>query len=257
MTLFDIDSQYREKLAIWRVLSTLPLYAPLAEGRVWRWFAINIPMDLGTGAGGIYTSDLDIIARLSDYPQSKNWIYKTWEVKVSLLQENGAARSLKAGKTKRTLTQLNAYKAFGAASTTLLDIYICEDGFLSNHDFPTEEVRQVSNHKISEIKLNGFGYQMLPFQHKKEGDKDVGLFVPSNIQRKTVVDILHPNNFGHREPFSRLVEDLDKFFEQQGERPRKSFSQIVYCKNCKRLQLIDMKTVYDCPICSDDLVQQG
>jgi hypothetical protein len=45
MTLFESDSQYREKLTIWRVLSSLPLYGSLAEGHIWRWFAINIPMD--------------------------------------------------------------------------------------------------------------------------------------------------------------------------------------------------------------------
>ncbi len=95
MTLFESDSQYREKLTIWRVLSVFPLYAPLAEGRVWRWFAVNIPMDL-------------------------------------------------AG-----------------------------------------------------------------------------------------IDILSPKDFRHRQPFSRLVDDLDEFFERQGERPRKSFNQIVYCKNCR------------------------
>src|ERR1035437_3690795 len=54
MTLFESDSQYREKLTIWRVLSSLPLYGSLAEGHIWRWFAINIPMDLGTG--GEFTS---------------------------------------------------------------------------------------------------------------------------------------------------------------------------------------------------------
>ena len=103
-------------------MSLFPLYAPLAEGRVWRWFAVNIPMDLGTGAGEIFTSDIDLIARLYDFPNSKNWFYKTWKVKVSLLQKDGSARSLKAGKTKRTLTQLKVYKEFGAATTTLLDI---------------------------------------------------------------------------------------------------------------------------------------
>lgn len=96
-------------------------------------------MDVGTGAGNEFTSDIDIIARLYDFPNSKNWFYKTWEVKVSLLQKDGSARSLKIGKTKRTLNQLKAYKKFGSAITILLDIYILEDGFLENNSFPTEE----------------------------------------------------------------------------------------------------------------------
>jgi hypothetical protein len=262
MTLFESNSLYREKLTIWRVLSLSPLYAPLAEGRVWRWFAVNIPMDLGTGAGGIFTSDIDIIARLHDFPNSKRWIYKTWEVKVSLLQKDGSARSLKAGKTKRTLTQLKAYKEFGAASTTLLDIYVCEDGFLKNNIFPTKEVYDVSHNKRSELSIEGFGYQILPFEHMKEGDTDVGLFAPSGllgpvrIQGKAGIDILSPNDFGHRQPFSRLADDLNEFFERQGDRPRKSFNQIVYCKNCRQLQLIDMKAENECPKCKDNFIVQ-
>lgn len=262
MTLFESDSQYREKLTIWRVLSLFPLYVPLAEGRVWRWFAVNIPMDLGTGAGGIFTSDIDIIARLHDFPNSERWIYKTWEVKVSLLLKDGSARSLKAGKTRRTLTQLKAYKEFGAASTTLLDVYVCEDGFLRNNIFPTEEVNNVSSNKILELRKEGFGYQILPFEYMKEGDTDVGLFTPGNllspsiIQGKTGIDILSPKDFRHRQPFSRLVDDLDEFFERQGECPRKSFNQIVYCKNCRQLQLIDMKVEYECPKCKDDFIVQ-
>jgi hypothetical protein len=255
-TLFESDSQYREKLTIWRIMSLLPLYGDLAEGRVWRWFAINIPMDLGTGAGGNFTSDLDIIARLSDFPNSRNWIYKTWEVKVSLLLKDGTARSLKAGKVKRTLTQLKAYKPFGSAKSTLLDVYICESGFLETQGFPPKEVYDLSLHKASEFKKKGFGYQILPFEHDKDGDIDDGLFVPGNRQGKAVVDILLPRDFGHRQPFSNLVEDIDKFFEQRGELPRKSFNQIIYCKSCRQLQLIDMKEIYECPTCNDNLIIQ-
>ena len=108
----------------------MPLFAPLAEGRVWKWFAINIPMDLGTG--GTFTSDMDIIAMLHDFPGSKEWLYKTWEVKVSLLCKDGSALSLKAGKgkLKRTVTQLKAYRKFGSPAVSLIDVYVCEAGFM-------------------------------------------------------------------------------------------------------------------------------
>jgi len=98
----------------------MPLFAPLAEGRVWKWFAINIPMDLGTG--GAFTSDMDIIARLHDFPRSQEWLYKTWEVKVSLLCKDGSGLSLKAGKLKRTVTQLNAYRDFGSPAVSLIHV---------------------------------------------------------------------------------------------------------------------------------------
>lgn len=256
MTLFESDSQYREKLTIWRIMSLLPLYGSLAEGRIWKWFAINIPMDLGTAVGGNFTSDLDIVARLSDFPNSKNWIYKAWEVKVSLLLKDGTSRSLKAGKTKRNLTQLKAYKSFGSAKSTLLDVYICEDGFLQNNSFPPKEVLNLNLHKATEFSKEGFGYQIAPFQHKNQNDIDVGLLIPSNTQGKPVVDLILPRDFGYRQPFSNLMKDIDNFFEQLGEFPRKSFHQIVFCKNCHQLQLIDMKEVYACPNCNDDFILQ-
>ncbi len=51
MALFDVNPQYREKATILRVFSLLPLYSSLLAGCVCRWFAINIPMDLGTNDG--------------------------------------------------------------------------------------------------------------------------------------------------------------------------------------------------------------
>lgn len=255
MPLFECDPQYREKLTIWRVLSLLPLYAPLAEGRIWKWFAINIPMQIGNESGHEFTSDLDIIACLSDISNSRNWIYKTWEVKVSLLDKYGIARSLKVGKIKRTKIQLNAYRNFGAAMTTLLDIYICEDGFLQNNEFPTKEVVDVIGKKNSEFKVDGFGYQMLTFEHRKDGNDDIGLFTPFSVSGNPVANVLPPKDVGHRQPFSRLTDDISKFFEQQTN-PRKSFNQVVYCKNCRQFQLIDMKHIFECPNCMDDFIQQ-
>jgi uncharacterized protein YbjT (DUF2867 family) len=46
MTLFQFDPQHRETAAIFRLLGSMPLRWGLAEGRVFRWFAVNIPMDL-------------------------------------------------------------------------------------------------------------------------------------------------------------------------------------------------------------------
>src|ERR1035437_543201 len=256
MTLFESDSQYREKLTIWRVLSSLPLYGSLAEGHIWRWFAINIPMDLGTG--GEFTSDIDIIARLSDFPNSRKWFYKTWEVKVSLLCKDGTARSLKAGKIKRNITQLKAYKNYGSPSVTLLDIFICENGFMRNNVFPSKILQDVITHKQIELSKEEFGYQLLPFEHGKEKDYDIGLSaIASSNMLETKIKLLQSKNFECRQPFSRFVEDIDKFFKSLGELPRKNFNQIIYCRNCRQLQLIDMKKEYHCPNCKDDLIIQA
>ena len=156
------------------------------------------------------------------------------------------------------MTQLKAYKGFGAPDVTLLDVYICEDGFMSNNIFPTKELTDVIIEKKTELAKEGFGYQLLPFEHEKEGEYDVGLlaFRSTTSMTKITADVLSSKNFGHRQPFSRLVDDIDKFFEQLGKRPRKHLNQIVYCKNCRQLQLINMKIEYECTNCKDNLIAQ-
>jgi hypothetical protein len=256
-TLFGSNSQYREKATIWRIFSLLPLYAALAGGRVWRWFAVNIPMDLGTG--GVFTSDIDIIARLHDFPKSQEWLYRTWEVKVSLLCKDGSARSLKVGKLNRTVTQLRTYREFGAPDVSLLDVYICEAGFMSRNAFPPPVLRSSILKKVSELNRSRFGYQLLPFEHGQDTDGDVGLLAIPNENNpvQTTFNLLPSVADGPRQPFSRLADRINEFFEKCGDRPRKHSDQIVFCKACRQLQLICMKDQYECPACHSDLVAQS
>jgi len=39
--------------------------------------------------------------------------------------------------------------------------------------------------------------------------------------------------------------------------PRKSFKQIIYCRECRQLQLISMKDEHFCPSCKSDLIIQS
>lgn len=224
---------------------------------MWRWFAINIPMDLGTG--GSFTSDVDIIARLHDHPRSQEWFYRTWEVKVSLLCKDGSARSLKIGKMNRTMTQLKAYREFGSPDVCLLDVYLCEAGFMGQNTFPPSVLKETISTKLAELSRERFGYQLLPFEHGKVGEGDVGLFAITSEGNplQTTFNLLPAVTTGSRHPFSRLVDDLDKFFEGIEGRPGKHFNQIVFCRECRRLQLIRMKDEHKCPTCESDLVIQS
>jgi len=257
MTLFESDPRYREKATIWRLFSLLPLFGALADGHVWRWFAINIPMDLGTG--GAFTSDIDIMARLHDFPRSQEWLYRTWEVKVSLIHKDGAAKSLKLGKLKRTTTQLNAYRAFGSPDTSLLDVYLCEAGFFGRHPSPPEALSNSISCKAAALRGQGFGYQALPFEHGRDADGDVGLTAVSSVANplRTTLDIVPPVVDAPRQPFLRLADHLHEFFEQCEGRPRKHFHQIVFCRECRRLQLISMKDQHNCLGCGADLIMQS
>ena len=258
MTLFESESQYREKATIWRVFSLLPLYGNLAGDGIWRWFAVNIPMDLGTG--GRFTSDIDILARLMDFPHSEEWIYRTWEVKVSLLCKDGAARSLKSGKIGRTLTQLKAYRDFGSPDVSLLDVYLCESGFMRSNLFPPASIRETIVAKSVELAKDGFGYQLLPFEHGNDGGIDVGLLAMGPNQMnplQTAFNIVPARQGGPRDPFARLVQRIDQFFEGSGDPSKNVMKRIVFCRNCRTLQLIDMKVNHGCPSCGDDLIRQS
>ena len=194
------------------MFSLLPLFGALAGGRVFRWFAINIPMQLAGNRR--FTSDLDVIARLYNFPGSCEWIYKTWEVKVSLLCKDGTARSLKSGKTERTLTQLGAYRDFGSPDVSLLDIYLCEAGFMRNNSFPPASLQASISGKLLRLKAEGFGYQMLPFENAKDGEIDVGLLAMTSEWNplRTTFNILPATLSPIGEDFSGLVRQLDDFY---------------------------------------------
>jgi hypothetical protein len=257
LTLFESESQHREKATIWRIFSLLPLLAGLTGGRMFRWFAVNIPMGLVTAAG--FTSDIDIIAKLGGLPRSSEWIVRTWEVKVSLLCEDGSARSLKSGKTARTITQLTAYREFGSPDVSLLDVYLCEAGFIGRNAFPPPSLRASISAKLPKLRERGFGYQLLPFEHGKDGDSDVGLLaMPIELNPlATTFNVLPAVPSQPGENFSRLVNRIDEFFERAPNRPGKSFNQIIFCVHCGQLQLIRMKDEHTCPNCGSDLVAQS
>ena len=78
-------------------------------------------------------------------------------------------------KPQETITQLKAYRNFGASNISLLDVYICEAGFMGHNPFPPTPALQAIRAKMPELKNEGFGYQILPFEHENHGDVDVGL----------------------------------------------------------------------------------
>jgi hypothetical protein len=271
MTLFDSPSQFREKAAICRIFELLPLQAPLAEGHIFRWFALNIPMDLGTG--GSFTSDIDIIAclrplpksvrgRSSYSPHSDGYIYKTWEVKVSLLCRDGTARSLKSGKTASTIKQLRAYRRFGSSNVSLLDVYICETGFMGRNSFPPDPARRAILAKTPELKNDGFGYQLLPFEHDKDGDVDVGLKafqIPTWYgSPSSNFSLLPAIQTAPVDGFARLMERLNECYERESQQMTKGkgFVCVIFCRSCRQLSLTPMKGASFCARCEKDLQLQ-
>ena len=255
MTLFECESQYREKATIWRIFSDMLLFAPLSSGHVMEWFAVNIPMDLGTG--GSFDGEIDIIARLRGIPGNpvafKEYFYRTWEVKVSLLCKDGNTKSLKVGrgKMKGVVNQLKAYRKFGSPEVSLLDVYLCEAvesmNYLSNINYSFST-------KFSELQHHSFGYNVLLFGYGKQGDDDVGLHYlpfkpqfslhPDPFWSSPVAAFLHAPVTPIIPHFSNLAERIDNFVKEQKrsykeqKRSYKVFYHIVmFCRECRQLQL--------------------
>jgi hypothetical protein len=274
MTLFDLNPQYREKATLFRVFSLLPLFSSLLSGCVCRWFAVNIPMDLGTNDG--YAGDIDIIACLQRWPNDRSpwpgnlapwpidtpkrgWFYRTWEVKVAKLHKNGEAHSLKGGKARKILSQLETHRQFGSPSVSLLDVYLCEAGLLGNGKSPFPPIAEQSiDARISDLKGGRYGYQILPFGHDKIEDDDVGLYAPSvGAGMNAALDILYPAVSQPRQPFSRLASQIDSVWKSK--KTRGPFQQmVVFCRVCRSLKVVSTKAGdYQCPDCHDDLIVQS
>jgi hypothetical protein len=243
------------------------LFAPLSSGHIMNWFAVNIPMDLGTG--GSLDGEIDIIARLRGipgHPLAEGYFYRTWEVKVSLLCKDGTTKSLKVGRGKMrgVVNQLKAYRKCGSPEVSLLDVYLYEAGcsmsYLSN-------IKYSLSTKLSELQHHSFGYHVLPFGYGKREGHDFGLNylpVPSQLSlhpdplwSSPVAAFLHAPVTDIRPPFSNLAERIDNFVKEQNRSYRQVFRHtVMFCRECRQLQLIRIKEEYTCPNCGDNLIAQ-
>ena len=181
MTLFDSDSQYREKLSVFTILSLLPLFSGLLSGCICRWFAVNMPMRLGDEA---FAGDIDILACLKRWPNDqspwpnglapwpsdtpkKGLFYRTWEVKVAKFHKNGRAQSLKGGKVRKTMSQLNVHRELGSPNVFLLDVCVCEPRLLHQGAAPfPQSAKQAIQQKLTLVRRKLLGtscsFSMMP-----------------------------------------------------------------------------------------------
>ncbi len=255
MSLFHAPSQNRESLTIWEVFTYLPLYADLSDGEVYKWYAFNIPMKIVRGTR--YTSDIDIIGCFSDrYGSSLS--YKTWEVKVSLIDKDGKPHSLKAGKTKDVLKQLRAYRDFGSPSVTLLESYICEQGYLEKFRGLPDENENSIREKISYFQNEGFGYQLLPFQQNTVGGKMAisGMIQPGSLT--PLLKIIKPVVRASSDDFVKLTGKIWGFIlSNQNTSMAPVHKQLItYCSSCRSLCMIERKKDPVCPNCGKPILFQ-
>lgn len=158
------------------------------------------------------------------------------------------------------MNQLKAYRAFGSPDVSLLDVYICESGFMRGNRFPSGPVRDAIVAKLPELKKSGFGYQLLPFEHDKNGDIDVGLRtynIPTRYgSPSTNIRLLSVARAEPVDGFAGLMQRLHQCYEREVTRiptKGKGFVAIVFCRECRQLGLTPMKEADRCFHCGKDL----
>lgn len=201
-----------------------------------------------------FYGDLDLIACLRSYPSEPRALkYLSWEVKLILIDKVGRPKSLKRGKTLEILQQLKIHRRFGSPEPSLLEMFLCEDSPISLKHFPSPAVFDVMRDRAAVLQKSGFGYKILPFQHGREADKDVGVFTvqhpTSHLQ--SVSTIVRPARTSPGGPFLELMQLLDEF---AASTKSIGFFAIVFRKYCRHLGSIPMKSEPICPTCGSYLV---
>jgi hypothetical protein len=230
----------------------MPLHFGLADDRIFRWWAINIPLNLLTPN---FHGDIDLmICTLSTPRESPGIFYKTWEVKLMLVDASGKPHSLKSNRTERIINQLKIQRKFGSPDVSLLELYLHEAGSETFLHFPTEEVFLVVEKRARALQKQLFGYQVLPFAHKKnEQAEDFGIFTLHNPfqLRQPTINFLRAAKTEANGKFLELAQHLSAFAESESKRLSKSlgFVVVTYCRVCHKLCLIHKRDDACCYYC--------
>ena len=107
-----------------------------------------------------------MVCTLSKPGEPPGIFYKTWEVKLMLVDLQGKPRSLKSGKTLQILNQLEVLREFGSPDVSLLEMYLHQAGSPALLSFPKEEVYLAIEKRWIQLRKYLFGYEVLPFGHK-------------------------------------------------------------------------------------------
>jgi hypothetical protein len=119
--------------------------------------------------------------------------------------------------------QLTKYREIGSPSVSLLEVYICEDGFFETQDKLPREVLAAISEKHSVITVNKFGYSIIFLQQnsKSEQKNDLSNYLglqTLNVNRLSGDPIIHgaqPILTPTHSPFIELTAMLEGFVEQE------------------------------------------
>jgi hypothetical protein len=218
---------------------------------MFRWWAINIPLNLLPTSR--FYGDIDLmVCTLSTPMEPPGIFYKTWEVKLMLVDNSGKPHSLKSNKTEGILKQLKIHREFGSPAVSLLDLYLHEARALKF--FPAKDVFYVMEKRAKGLQKQLFGYDVLPFAHGKDDQgEDFGIFsLPNPFQpRHARFSLLRPVRTEAKGAFLELAQYLSAFAESESKRLSKplGFVVVTYCRVCRGLCLIHKRDAVCCYRC--------
>jgi hypothetical protein len=223
------------------------LHFGLSDGRVYRWWAINIPLNLLPDSG--FVGDIDLMAATRGMPfERRGFYFKTWETKMMLVDKTGKPHSLKSNKTHDIVKQLTIQRRFGSPFVSLLELYLHESGSPALARFPTPEIFRVVKNRAIALANAGFGYQLLPFGHGiGVRGQDYGI----HCREKPTIDIVRGRRTRVIGAFRKLAHYLSWFAENEALRVNKrlGFTVIGYCRECRQLCLIPKRDLVICYKC--------
>jgi hypothetical protein len=237
------------------------LHFGLSDGRVYRWWAINIPLNLLPDSG--FVGDIDLMAATRGMPfERRGFYFKTWETKMMLVDKTGKPHSLKSNKTHDIVKQLTIQRRFGSPFVSLLELYLHESGSPALARFPTPEIFRVVKNRAIALANAGFGYQLLPFGHGiGVRGQDYGIHhgrTPFNPESPTI-DIVRGPRTKVVGAFRKLAHYLSWFAENESLRVNKrlGFTVIGYCRECRQLCLIPKSDLVICYKCGAPFAGQS
>jgi hypothetical protein len=188
-------------------------------------------------------------------PREKPFVfYKTWEIKLMLIDKAGRPRSLKRNRTGDILNQLKIHRKFGSPDVALLELYLHETKSKTFEFFPTAEVCSVVESRVKELKKQMFGYQVLPFGYGINSQaEDLGTWAlvhPLQNVRQCF-ELLRSVKTEPKGGFLNLAQYLWAFAESESKRLSKPLGYVViaYCPACKKLCLIHRNEDACCYYC--------
>lgn len=232
---YKIDNNRREKAAIWNLLDNSISLSALCND-TWKWFAVNIPLNLVDKNQP--NGDIDILVHALFFkggPDLLRSVYRCFEVKTSKISTNDEIKSLKSiKKFKKIKGQLGKLKDFGANQIFLLWAFILEPRY--DKALP-KKIYIDAMKKLNQIAGSDFGYELF------------------FIERSNTIRFnqnVHPaKELTIKGPFQKIIDELNNFWNNN--HGSAFYTAISYCERCQRLTLVNISGPHHCEFCRKKL----